>query len=794
MSRPGRGREMRADFLLNFQRPAGGQQRSAPQGGQQRYRGGQGSRRVAAPVAFAKGRFVQSSFRLFVSSMTQDVVEAALSADALLQWSSVCLVDLLCEEQPKCPICLEEAMVVPKITRCGHVYCAPCIMRYHMTLGAYNGKPAQRCPVCNDMTSPEDLTSVRIQLVSPLREGDRVSFVLAERAAESTFVRLSPRLPQCDNENEEVTDGARRTARDDADELEVQSGIRLPRERDRGWHLGRLLRLAPGQAVDLLTEEIDALREYRPFAITSGDTELLPSIDAAVELLQQRRRERGEDGGSSATRVEGQSTSTRGPLLGWCCRYVDEPMDMAALGGGRGTSGSRDSRTAGADVQSKMPGEAVSCMSSPASAQIASRSRGGSECAEGGDSAEACGTMEELHLPPSEVPATRAATALSGVDGDEVEAEPVASNAPSAGKPAGGGVRVFSHYQLADGRLVFLQSFHTKLLLHEHGGRWDKLPPALVGIRLEGVQEMSIADDVRKRHKFLSHLPLGSRVVLVEVDLRNHLSKETKEYFADEFAKRRLQKKKEQNRERKEERLSKNRAAIEEEKYYKSLNLIHPAVAQQAPTKDDFAVDLHGRTVESVAAPGTEGVDGTTSIGEGNHAEAEDAEETAGPTMAEKIRERMAGKGRGRGSGGGARANGKKAAPNLAEANAFPELGGGSAAGSGGPAWGRGKAAARSPVASAKVEAPAVEERHVPDSWEDDDADAPGPASEPSFGEALEVALRRSPAMAPAAPPAQEADGAAASAADPDASAAASEGGKKKKGRAGKAQTIRLFG
>ena len=51
------------------------------------------------------------------------------------------------------------------------------------------------------------------------------------------------------------------------------------------------------------------------------------------------------------------------------------------------------------------------------------------------------------------------------------------------------------------------------------------------------------------------------------------MSRETREQFADEFAKRRQQRKRDQIREKKEERLSKSRAAVEEEKY-----LIDPAV------------------------------------------------------------------------------------------------------------------------------------------------------------------------------------------------------------------------
>mmetsp|Transcript_90688 Transcript_90688/g.219977 ORF Transcript_90688/g.219977 Transcript_90688/m.219977 type:complete len:604 (+) Transcript_90688:360-2171(+) len=299
------------------------------------------------------------------------------------------------------------------------------------------------------------------------------------------------------------------------------------------------------------------------------------------------------------------------------------------------------------------------------------------------------------------------------------------------------------------------------------------------GLRLGRLQEVTVSEEVRRRHKFLQHLALGTVVSWAEVDLRKHLSQETKDYFAEEFNKRRQQRKKEQIRGRREQRIGQSRAAEEEERYYQALNYTHPTTIQQRPTAEDFAVSLSGVVEE--AARESEG-DAAGAEGAGAAGEEGREAEDAGPTLADRIKGKVA----------------AKARP-LDRSFAFPELGGGSASGAGSAgaaqagaaggrgagaatsAWGRGRGSDRVKKDSAASQDSAGP---VATGWDDDEAGAPpgGPADEqPTFGQALEAALRSAEAEQPAGD-AAEAEGAAAA------------GGKKKKGRAGKATTIRLFG
>lgn len=252
-------------------------------------------------------------------------------------------------------------------------------------------------------------------------------------------------------------------------------------------------------------------------------------------------------------------------------------------------------------------------------------------------------------------------------------------------------------------------------------------------MRLERLHDLTLTEDVRKRYRFISHLPLGSQVTLVEVDLSSlRLSQSTLEFFGEELQRRREQRAKDRQRSKKEALRISKRAAAEEERFYKSLDLV-PSYFQTVPTKEDFAVPLPGRTVDAEAAEVS-------------------FEETDRPTLADKIKEKKAA---------------EKSQQDLSLA--FPTLGGKApveaTASSSRSAWGAG-------LGSDRTKSEVLPVAPVKDSWDDDSDDSENldKRNDTSFGAALSAALSAS------------------------SSATETVESKKKKGRAGKAKTIRLFG
>jgi len=313
----------------------------------------------------------------------------------------------------------------------------------------------------------------------------------------------------------------------------------------------------------------------------------------------------------------------------------------------------------------------------------------------------------------------------------------------AAGKP-----RTISLYQMIDGRLVFLESFFMKLLLHEHGG-YNSLPLVLQDIRIERLIELSITDEIRRRHKYLAHLPLGTQVKLAELDLRRHLSQGTKEHFAEEFQRRKEALKAQEKQNRKKANRMSARAAEAEEQFYQSLNITRTYEPVMVPTAQDFQFSLDG-TMNELAASSAGGGEGDEDDGR------------TGPTMAEKIKEQMAHAAR---------------APNH-----FPSLCGGAGsppqAVTNAPApWGMKQERNEAPSSSSAAVAPSSSSTAVAGradaELESSEWGYPVEPIEDQVSEVLSKALQ------------SQAEG---------GNEQSSGAGKKKKGRAGKVTKVRLFG
>ena len=65
-------------------------------------------------------------------------------------WKDIELIYFYCSEDYSCPICLEPKLCCPVITKCGHVFCFPCIVslyNYHMKNS--ENKKMPNCPLCS---------------------------------------------------------------------------------------------------------------------------------------------------------------------------------------------------------------------------------------------------------------------------------------------------------------------------------------------------------------------------------------------------------------------------------------------------------------------------------------------------------------------------------------------------------------------------------------------------------------------------------------------------------------------
>lgn len=133
------------------------------------------------PAPRSRESFVRTTCRMFVLNEVSPL-EAESDPDASIPWDSVEYVQVQCDDDQRCPICLGPP-IAPKMTRCGHIFCWVCIIQ-HIDGGE---KGWNYCPLCEDFTVARDLRSVVFHFVPKISVGSHMSFQLMKRGRNSTL-------------------------------------------------------------------------------------------------------------------------------------------------------------------------------------------------------------------------------------------------------------------------------------------------------------------------------------------------------------------------------------------------------------------------------------------------------------------------------------------------------------------------------------------------------------------------------------------------------------------------------
>jgi hypothetical protein len=98
----------------------------------------------------------QSQFRyiLNLSDLHNNYSKYSYQTNSNIQWEDINTVIYYSTEVYTCPICLEKKLICPKITRCGHIFCWPCLLNYYeyWTKVSIN-KKIPNCPLCKEKIS-----------------------------------------------------------------------------------------------------------------------------------------------------------------------------------------------------------------------------------------------------------------------------------------------------------------------------------------------------------------------------------------------------------------------------------------------------------------------------------------------------------------------------------------------------------------------------------------------------------------------------------------------------------------
>jgi hypothetical protein len=141
-----------------------------------------------------KARYIHANYR-FIVKPNGDYKAQAANADQFLDWNDVLqILASSVSQEASCPICLSHP-VAPRMAKCGHIFCLPCLIRYLHSTDDPNPIPEKRarwkkCPICWDSVYSSDVRPVRWytgQECTQPKEGDDVVLRLVMRQPGSTL-------------------------------------------------------------------------------------------------------------------------------------------------------------------------------------------------------------------------------------------------------------------------------------------------------------------------------------------------------------------------------------------------------------------------------------------------------------------------------------------------------------------------------------------------------------------------------------------------------------------------------
>ena len=139
-------------------------------------------------------RYIHANYR-FIVDPKGGYRAQAMDADVHLDWTTVLQILVSGQSQSaNCPICLSTP-VAPRMAKCGHIFCLPCLIRYMHSTDDSNPVPEKKarwkkCPICWDSVYTSETRPVRWfqgQEGEAPREGGDVVLRLITRQQGSTL-------------------------------------------------------------------------------------------------------------------------------------------------------------------------------------------------------------------------------------------------------------------------------------------------------------------------------------------------------------------------------------------------------------------------------------------------------------------------------------------------------------------------------------------------------------------------------------------------------------------------------
>ncbi|KAG6878170.1 hypothetical protein C0993_011243 [Termitomyces sp. T159_Od127] len=486
------------------------------------------------------------------------------------------------QDNAHCPICLSTP-VAPRMSKCGHIFCFPCILHY---LGTSDNKWV-RCPICFDSINEKQLKAVKWYDGPPhLEDG-----VVPPPASSSSFV------------SDEVFDTVPRTGSTMHMRLVQRPQITtLALPRSRTWpsdllpphqapfhflpdvfNFAKFMLATPAYLISDLSKDLDDLATERRILIGMNDSLGLSFVDGADQKIRDKI-------------VEAIALDT--PSLK---KQIDKATrDQRAIEERHALNERRKLEEAARLDSSDVPSEFLALKSSTP-------------------------TRTSTPLSPNmEVSQTSHATYRNGPR----QRRNVNPPPPSTS--------TYYYYQAASGLPLFLHPLEVKILL-SHYKSYSSFPDT-ISVRVESSAEGTVDDDLRKRYKYLAHMPEGADVVFIEADLFNVVGADGLKNFEGALKTRTARRK---EKERKDDR-ARIRAEKGQSNSYPAWSYASPSHAYSIPVSVPTVEDIEENPQENVPAvplPQVSGAWGARSFASALHSSSANGNRGQAPSQPHEVDE-----------------------------------------------------------------------------------------------------------------------------------------------------------
>ncbi|KAJ2960824.1 hypothetical protein NQZ79_g3866 [Umbelopsis isabellina] len=451
---------------------------------------------------YNKERFLNANFRFLVNP-TGDYTVNLADPDLPINWADIEQVLISKSVPPTCPICLSQPTAA-RVTKCGHTFCLPCILHY-LHLNDNPKKSWRKCPICYDAIYARDLKSVKFMNVSAILEHASVD------PYDQVRITNTPSHP--------VTG-------DLVDMCLVQrsafSTLAFPLS--SSWPVPDNISSAytrPGTI-------------YPPWPFTPDAMAFAKFMLASPEYLKSEYTQDVNELKDALTEAKDWNASEE-------VGFINSAIDIVT--------------TELADIHLRDTADVASSMTMAQNIIQAVQKNDGKRAEAQAKQAAASkqdGTIAPIPEAYQQHQLNRTgSSSLLSQSPDDVPTSNVQKNAADTITPT------YYFYQTCDGQHVYLHPLDIKILKKEFVN-YDRFPKNII-VRVSNVEESTLTEELRKKFKYLSHLPLSCDVTFLEVDLKGVVSDETLDTFKNELRVRHKKRSEKLRREEKDKRLADSR-------------------------------------------------------------------------------------------------------------------------------------------------------------------------------------------------------------------------------------------